>query len=84
MKRHKLDENYHQCISAEFCRCSHPLETVSDVLYNISNGQVALTVVNVADSLMLGAPMVTAFRNSLPARIHAKLTMPAHTLDHLK
>ncbi len=84
VKRRKLDEDDRQCISTELGKCSHPLETDSNVLYNIFNGQVAPSVVNVADSLALGAPMATAFRNSLPTGFHAKLSSPVNTMEHLK
>ena len=70
--RRKVDTDDRRRISEELGRCSHPLEIESDVLYNIVNGQVATAVVNVSDALALGALMVTAIRNSLPAGIHAK------------
>ena len=82
--RRKVDTDYRRRISEEFDRCSHPLEIESDVLYNIVNGQVAPAVVNVSDALALGALMVTAFRNSLPAGIHAKLSSPEKTMKKLK
>ena len=70
----QLDENYWQRISTEHVKCSHPLESNSDVLFNIFNGQVAQTKVNVADSLVLGAQMANDFRTSLPTGFHAKLS----------
>ena len=82
--RRKVDTDYRRRISEEFDRCSHPLEIESDVLYNIVNGQVAPAVVNVSDALALGALMVTAFRISLPAGIHAKLSSPEKTMKKLR
>ena len=64
--------------------CSHPFEIESDVLYNIVNGQVAPAVVNVWDALALVALKVTAFRKSLPAGFHAKLSSPVKTTAKLK
>ena len=49
-------------------------------LCNIVNGQVALK----SDALVLGALMVTAFRKSLPAGFHAKLSSPVKTMKKLK
>ena len=46
-------------------------------------GQVAPAVVNVSDALSLGAPMVTDFRQSLPAGFHAKLSSPVKTMEKL-
>ena len=54
------------------------------MLYNIVNGQVAPAVVNVSDALALVALMVTAFRKSLPAGFHAKLSSPVKTMAKLK
>ena len=82
--RRKVNTANRRRISEEFDRCSHPLEIESDVLYNIVNGQVAPAAVNVSDALALGALMVTAFRNSLPAGIHAKLSSPEKTMKKLK
>ena len=64
VKRCKVDEDDHPCIRTELAKCSHPLETDNDDLYNIFKGQVAPTNVNVADSLSFGEPMVAEFRNS--------------------
>ena len=84
--RREVDTDDRRRISEEFYRCSHPLEIVSDVLYNIVHGQVAPAVVNVSDALALGALalMVTALRNSLPAGSHAKLSSPEKTMKKLK
>ena len=84
MKRCNVDEDYRQRISTELGKCSHPLDTESDVLYNIHNGQVAPTIVNVSDSLAFGGTMATAFQNSLPTGIHAKLSSPVNTMEYLK
>ena len=53
-------------------------------LCNIVHGQVAPGVVNESDALVLGALMVTAFRKSLPAGFHAKLSSPVKTMKKLK
>ena len=70
IKRRKVDTDDRRRISEELDKCSHPLETEIDVLYNIVNGQVAPAVINVSDPLSLGALMVTDFRKSLPAGFH--------------
>ena len=80
----KVDENGCQRISTEHGKFSHPLDTESDVLYNIHYEQVAPTMVHVSDSLVLGGTMATAYRNSLPIDIHAKLSSPVNTMEHLK
>ena len=72
----------------QFGKCSHPLKTDNDDLYNIFSGQVALTTVNgpvnVAISLSFGEPMVAACRNTLPSGLYSKLTSPVNTMEHLK
>ena len=45
---------------------------------------MAPAVVNASDALALGALMVTAFRKSLPAGFHAKLSSPLKTMEKLK
>ena len=58
--------DHRQRISTELGRtCFHPIDTDSDVLYNVHNEQVAPTMVNVSYSLAFGGTMATAFRNSL-------------------
>ena len=84
VKRCKVDEDDRQRISTELEKCSHPLDTESDVLNNIHNGQVAPTIVNVSDSLAFGGTMATAFQNSLPTGFYAKLSSPVNTIEHLK
>ena len=84
IKRRKVDTDDRRRISEELDKCSHPLEIESDVLYNIVNGQVAPAVVNVSDTLSLGALMVTDFRKSLPAGFLAKLSSPVKTMEKLK
>ena len=84
IKRRNVDTDDRRRISEELGKCSHPLETESDVLYNIVNGQVAPAVVNVSDALVLGALMLTDFRKSLPAGFHAKLSSPVKTMKKLK
>ena len=69
--------------SHQFGKCSHPLKTDNDDLFNIFNGQVALTKVNVADSLSFGEPMVAACLNTLPSGFYSKLTSPVNTMEHL-
>ena len=44
IKRRNVDTDDRRRISEELGKCSHPLETESDVLYNIVNGQVAPAV----------------------------------------
>ena len=53
-------------------------------VYNVHNGHVAPTIVNVSDSLAIGGTMVTAFQSSLPTGVHAKLSSPVLTMQHLK
>ena len=67
---------WNSVLSDQFGQCSHPLKTDNDDLYNIFNDQVALTNVNVADSLSFGEPMVAACLNALPSGIYSKLTSP--------
>ena len=84
IKRRKVDTDDRRRISEELDKCSHPLEIESDVLYNIVNGQVAPAVVNVSDTLSLGALMVIDFRKSLPAGFLAKLSSPVKPMEKLK
>ena len=73
--RHKAGR-WNSVLSDQFGKCSHPLKTDNDDLYNIFNGQVALTKVNVADSLSFGEPMVAASLNALPSRLYSKAHIP--------
>ena len=63
MKICKVDEDDRQRVSTELGKCSHPLNTESEVLYNIQNGQVAPTMVNVSDSCI---PQLTP--NRIPCK----------------
>ena len=75
VKRCKFGEDDRQRISTKLGQFSHTLEIESYVLYNIHNGQVAPTIVNVSDSLAI---------ESLPIGFHAKLSSPVNTTGHLK
>ena len=70
--RHKAGR-WNSVLSDQFGKCSHPL---NDDLYDIFNGQIALTKVNVADSLSFGEPIVAACLNALPSGFYSKLTSP--------
>jgi len=78
VKRCNVDEDDRQRILTELGKCCHPLDTESGVLYNIHNGEVAATMVNVSDSLALGGTMAIAFRSSLPTGCHAKFSSPVN------
>ena len=87
VKRCKVDEVERLRISAELGKYSHPLDTESDVLYNIHNSQVYPTMFSVSDSLALDGTMATAFRNTLPTGFHGKFSSPlgpVNTMKHLK
>ena len=81
VKRCKVDENDRQRIGTELGKCSHLLDSESGVLYNIHNGQVAPTMVNVSDSLALGVTMATASRNSLQTGLHVNFSQ-TNTFDY--
>ena len=68
VNRCNVDEDNRQRISTELGKCFYSLDTERGVLYNIHNGQVAPTVVNVSGSF--GWMMATAFRNSLPTEMN--------------
>ena len=63
MKRCKVGEDDLQRISTKLGKCFRPLEIESYVLYNIHNGQVVPTIVNVSDSFAIDGTMATTFQN---------------------
>ena len=67
--RRKMGETDHNKIAEELQKHSHPLNVKSIDLYNIINGQVAPTKVNVQDALHIGN---TQFAALLPGDSTAK------------
>ncbi len=83
-KRRKLDSDDRERIAAELVKHSHPLTVESDVLYNIVNGKVAPSEVNVENSVAIGEKMAVSFRNSLPSNFHGKNSGTVKTMEQLK
>ena len=73
-KRRKLDFGDRQSISSELAKHSHTLTVVSEVLYNIGNGQVAPADVNVDEAVDIGQTMASSFRNTLSNGFHGKIS----------
>ena len=76
--RHKAGR-WNSVPSAQFGQCSHPLKTDNDDLYNIFNGQVALTKVNVTDS-KLTSPVNTMEHLKKGVRIGDKVVFDLESI----
>ena len=61
-----------------------PLKKKQPVLYNIVNGQVASSSVNVQNGLEVGTAQSTAFNASLPSGFHTKISKRILTLESRK
>ena len=83
-KRRKLDFDDRETISSELAKHSHPLTNPCEVLYNIVNGQVAPTEVNVDDAVDIGQTMAGSFRNTLPNGFHGEISNKVKTMEQLK
>ena len=58
--------------------------TISSILYNIVNGKVVNTSVNVQETLSMGESMFLDFRPSLPGGFHAPLKRKVKTMEYIK
>ena len=71
-------------IAEELKKHSHPLNVKSTDLYNIVNGQVAPTKVNVQDALHIGSTQSEKFAALLPDALHSKIEMKVKTMQEMK
>ena len=83
-KRRKLDFDDRETISSELAKHSHLLTNPCEVLYNIANGQVAPTDVNVDYAVDIGQTMAGSFRNTLPNGFQGKISNQVKTMEQLK
>ena len=83
-KRRKLDFDDRETISSELAKHSHLLTNPCEVLYNIVNGQVAPTDVNVDYAVDIGQTMAGSFRNALPNGFQGKISNQVKTMEQLK
>ena len=83
-RRRKMDETDRNKIAEELEKHSHPLNVKSTDLYNIMNGQVAPTKVNVQDTLHIGSTQREKFTALLPGAFHSKIEMKVKTMQEMK
>ena len=83
-RRRKMDETDRNKIAEELEKHSHPLNVKSTDLYNIVNGQVAPTKVNVQDALHIGSTQREKFTALLPGAFHSKIEMKVKTMQEMK
>ena len=83
-RRRKMDETDRNKISEELQKHSHPRNAKSTDLYNIVNGQVAPTKVNVQDALHIGSTQREKFTALLPGAFHSKFEMKVKTMQEMK
>ena len=82
--RRKMDERDRNKIAEELEKHSHPLNVKSTDLYNIVNGQVAPTKVNVQDALHIGSTQSEKFTALLPGAFHSKIERKVKTMQEMK
>ena len=83
-RRRKMDETDRNKIAEELEKHSHPLNVKSTDLYNIVNGQVAPTKVNVQDALHIGSTQSEKFTALLPGAFHSKIERKVKTMQEMK
>ena len=83
-RRRKMDETIRNKIAEELEKHSHPLNAKSTDLYNIVNGQVAPTKVNVQDALHIGSTQSEKFTALLPGAFHSKIERKVKTMQEMK
>ena len=71
-------------INEELEKHSHPFNVKSTDLYNIVNGQVAPTKVNVQDALHIGSTQSEKFTALLPGAFHSKIERKVKTIQEMK
>ena len=83
-RRRMMDETDRNKIAEELEKHSHPLNVKSTDLYNIVNGQVAPTKVNVQDALHIGSTQSEKFTALLPGAFHSKIERKVKTMQEMK
>ena len=83
-RRRKMDETDSNKIAEELEKHSHPLNVKLTDLYNIVNGQVAPTKVNVQDALHIGSTQSEKFTTLLPGAFHSKIERKVKTMQEMK
>ena len=83
-RRRKMDETDRNKIAEELEKHSHPLNIKSTDLYNIVNGQVAPTKVNVKDAFHIGSTQSEKFTALLPGAFHSKIERKVKTMQEMK
>ena len=82
--RRKMEETDRNTIAEELEKHSHPLNVKSTDLYNIVNGQVAPTKVNVQDALHIGSTQSEKFTALLPGAFYSKIERKVKTMQEMK
>ena len=83
-RRRKMDETDRNTIAEELQKHSHPLNVKSTELYNIVNGQVAPTKVNVQDAFHIGSTQIEKFAALLSGAFHSKIERKVKTMQEMK
>ena len=83
-KRRILDRDERNRVYEELKKHSHPLKLTSASLYNIINGKVVNTSVNVHEALKMGESMFLDFRSSFPGGFHAPLRSKVKSVVSMK
>ena len=83
-RRRKMDKTDRNKIAEELEKHSHPLNVKSTDLYNIVNGQVAPTTVNVQDALNIGSTQSEKCTALLPGVFHSKIERKVNTMQEMK
>ena len=79
-----MDETNRNKIADELQKHSHHLNVKSADLYNIVNGQDALTTVKVQDALHIGSTQIEKFAALLPGALHSKIQRKMKTIQGMK
>ena len=83
-RRRKMDETNRNKIAEELQKHSRHLNVKSADLYNIVNGQVALTKVKVQDALQIGSTQIEKFAALLPGAFHRKIERKVKSMQGMK
>ena len=79
-----MDETYRNKIAVELQKHSHPLNVKWTDLYNIVNGLVAPTKVNVQDALHIGSTQSEKFADLLSGAFPSKIERNVKTMQEMK
>ena len=79
-----MDQTDRNKIAEELQKHPHPLNVKSTDRYNIVNGQVAPTKVNVQDALHIGSTQSKKFAALLPSAFHSKIERKVKNMQEME